>query len=408
MTKILNISPYFWPEEIGSAPYSTDLAIYLAKHGHDVKTVAFRPHYPSIEQFEKWATGVHDTETHDGVQIERVPVNERGSGGFKGRIRNDLRLLRRLIVGALTGRFKNTEVIVAYVPSIFTLFGAKAIRLVTGAQIIAVVHDIESGLAHSLGITNSDKLLRLMRFIERIGLNFSDRVVVLSEGMKQELIGIGCKKPIDIISIWGVLAPQKEIDDSKRPILLYSGNFGKKQNIDQLFPLLERLTNEGPEVDVIMRGGGSERDRIENEVKKRGIKNVEFLPLVPAKEFMSALQDANIHLVPQAQNVANYALPSKLFSIMSAGRAFVCVASADSPLSDLTKKSQAGLCISPGDDDRLYQEICRLIASPETQIQMGKNGRDFIDSNMNRNTILNSFETLIESVQMDTDRSKYK
>lgn len=395
MTRVLYLSPYFWPEEIGSAPYSSELAFHLAAKGHDVQAVTFRPHYPSIAPFEAWADGKRDQEQHAAVNISRVPVNDRGSGGFKDRIRNDLRFLRKIIGDALRGRFKRTDSIVAYVPSVLTLYGAKIASWITGAPILAIVHDIESGLAGALGITRSGMMLVAMQFVERIGLNFADRVVVLTEGMAEELRRIGCRRPIDVISIWGSAAPEVPIDASARPVLLYSGNFGKKQNIDQLLPLLDRLSREDVPVDVIMRGGGSERERIAGEIASRGIGNVQFLPLVPADEFMSALQGANIHLVPQAMNVANYALPSKLFSIMSAGRPFICIAQPESPLDNLARSSGAGLCIPPGDDDALYTAVSQLLADTPRQIEMGRNGQNFIRIHMDRESILSAFEKLI-------------
>jgi len=257
------------------------------------------------------------------------------------------------------------------------------------------VHDIESGLASSLGIASNGLVLKILQRVERIGFNFADKVVVLTEGMKTEVENIGCRRPIEVISIWGEVGPDVPIDPSARPSVMYSGNFGKKQNIDQLLPFFELLTKNKIDVDIVMRGGGSERDRIEAEVVKREIANTKFLPLVPSAEFMASLQAVNIHLVPQALNVANYALPSKLFTIMSAGRPFVCVAAKDSPLDRLAEQSQAGLCIPPGDPTQLYEAVSDLLADPDKQVTMGRNGQNFIAEHMSRDSILDRYTTLV-------------
>lgn len=208
MTRILYVSPYFWPEEIGSAPCCSDLAFHLAAQGHEVRTVAFRPHYPAIEPFGAWAGGVRDRESKSGVEIERVAVQACGAGGFKDRLRNDIRFFGHMIFGALGRRFRKTDAIVAYVPSLLTVFGAKAVKLAIGAPILAVVHDIESGLASSLGIIRNSLTLRIMRLVERIGVNFADQVVVLTEGMAEELRGMGARRPIKVVSIWGSVVPE--------------------------------------------------------------------------------------------------------------------------------------------------------------------------------------------------------
>lgn len=402
--RVLYLSPYFWPEEIGSGPYCTDVARYLVGSGCDVATIAFRPHYPSAEYFSDWAGGARDEEAYEGIGISRVPVDAGGAGGgggFLGRVRNDLRYLSRVAGGALRGRFRDTDVVVACVPSIFTLYAARAVRLRTGARIVAVVHDIESGLASALGIASGGMMLRIMRLVERIGLSFADHVIVLTQGMKEELQAIGCRKPISVLSIWASAGAERPIDREARPRLMYSGNFGRKQNLDQLLPLFQRLSAEDAPVDVVLRGGGSERDRFEAEIEKRGVRNVRFLPLAPADEFMPSLQSANIHLVPQAQNVANYALPSKLFSIMSAGRPFICIAEEGSPLDSLSRTSGAGLCLRPGDEEGLFEAVRDLLADPERQDALGRNGQTFVQRHMDRDTILAAYRGIIASAQSE-------
>lgn len=393
--RILYLSPYYWPEEIGSSAYCTDLALWLKDHGHDVRVVAFRPHYPKPEQFAAWTDGSRDEETEHGIPISRVAVDGRGGGGFKDRIKNDLKYLWSVVSSAVRGRFRGTDVVVAYVPSILTLYAALAVRLLTGARTIGVVHDIESGLASSLGLANSKALLFVMRLVERFGLNRVHEVVVLTEGMAEELRDIGCKRPIHVLSIWAEVAPRVELEAGKAATILYSGNFGKKQNLDQLLPLIERLDRERPDIRVVFRGDGSEKARLMAEVEGRGLSNTTFVPLVPADQFVSALQEASVHLVPQALNVANYALPSKLFSIMSVGRPHVCIAETGSPLDLLTRKSGGGICVQPGDEDALFRAVADLADDVARLNAMGDAGRAFVTREMNRATILAAYEEII-------------
>ena len=393
--RVLYLSPYYWPEEIGSAAYCTDLALWLKGRGFDVRVVAFRPHYPSPDEFTAWSMGARDEEVSHGIPISRVPVHGRGGGGFKRRILNDLSFLSTVCKRALRGEFRSTDVVVAYVPSILTLYAAVLVRLLTGAPIVGVVHDIESGLAAALGIARSKPLLFGMRLVERFGLNRARDIVVLTDGMADELRAIGCRRPITTLSIWAETAPAKVIPDNEPQTILYSGNFGKKQNLDQLLPLIERLNRERCEIRIMLRGEGSEKARFEEEIALRRVSNTFFMPLVSAAEFVPALQAANIHLVPQALNVANYALPSKLFSIMAAGRPYVCIAETGSPLDLLTARSGAGLCVAPGDEDGLFSAVNSLLDDVSRQNAMGEAGRAFVEHYMDRATILAAYESII-------------
>ena len=59
---ILYLSPCFWPEQVGSAAYCTDLALHLQAEGHRLRVEAFRPHYPDAKHFPAWADGARDDE----------------------------------------------------------------------------------------------------------------------------------------------------------------------------------------------------------------------------------------------------------------------------------------------------------------------------------------------------------
>jgi colanic acid biosynthesis glycosyl transferase WcaI len=392
---ILYLSPYFWPEEIGSAPYSTELAVWLQEQGHELQVVAFRPHYPKIEDFGAWSGGARDEETIGDVRISRIPVSERGAGGLKERLKNDIRFLLEVWRRAIRGKFRGTDMIVAYVPSILTLFAALPVTWLTGSRMVAIVHDIESGLASSLGLASNKMLLSVMHFVERLALNRAGHVVVLTEGMKSELQKIGCRRPISVISIWASLAPEAAIQSASPVKLMYSGNFGKKQNLDQLVPLIKRLSDENRPIRVVMQGDGSEKGRLQRLFQDAGISNTEFGPLVPSSEFVDSLQSASIHLVPQALNVANYALPSKLFSIMSVGRPFVCIAEPGSPLDLLTQKSGAGLCVPPSEEGRLFEEIVSLAGDIDGLREKGRNGRAYVSTHMNKEQIMQMYHAIL-------------
>jgi colanic acid biosynthesis glycosyl transferase WcaI len=392
--RILYLSPYFWPEEIGSAPYCTDLALWLRGGGHDVHVVAFRPHYPSARPFLDWSDGSRDRDTLDGIGISRVPVAGRGSGGFKDRLKNDLAFLRHVLRAAVGGKFRGTDVVVAYVPSTLTLYGAFAVRLVTGARIVAVVHDIESGLAKTLGIATGSSLSFLMKLAERVGLNRAERVVALTDGMRDELRAIGCRRPMDVLSIWASPPPAAPLPAAGPTVVMYSGNFGRKQNLEQLLPAFKRLSRELP-VRIVLRGDGQEWLAFRARIDDAGIANVDFLPLAPAADFMSALQAAHVHLVPQAENVANYSIPSKVFSIMASGRPFISIAAPGSPLDKLARQSGAGICVAPKNDEALYRAIADLAGDIDRQRRMGEAGRLYVDTHMNKPLILEAYEKLI-------------
>src|SRR5690606_32305280 len=152
--------------------------------------------------------------------------------------------------------------------------------------------------------------------------------------------------------------------------------------LDQIVPLVRRLDACRPDVRIILRGSGSERARIERILQGQGVSNTVFQELVPAAELAASIQAAHLHLVPQASNVANYALPSKLVSIMAAGRPFLAIAEPGSPSDHLARASGAGLCLPPGDEAALFETVIRILGDPSAMRAMGCAGREFVRKNM--------------------------
>ena len=208
--RIVYLSPYFWPEETGSAPYCTDLALALAEAGAELAVESFRPHYPDAGRYPGWQDGTRDRETWQGMAIARAPVRPRAGAGAMRRLGNDLGHLRHVLAGLLAGRFRGAGTVIAYVPSVLTLYAAALLRLVTRAPVVAVVHDIESGLAGALGLVRGRGIVRALRALERFGLNRADRGRGPDRGMRDGLRALGCTRPISVLPIWAEVAPRAD------------------------------------------------------------------------------------------------------------------------------------------------------------------------------------------------------
>ncbi|MBB5752651.1 glycosyltransferase family 4 protein [Prosthecomicrobium pneumaticum] len=390
---VLMLAPYYWPEAIGSAPYCTDLAGVLAARGHPVRVLALRPHYPDPAPFVAWADGSRDVEWRDGVAIRRVPTPGRAGGGAAARLRKDLRYAAAVASMALRPPRPMPQAILVFVPSALALAAAAFVKWRTGARLIAVVHDVESGLAAATGLMRQPVLLALLRAVERFGLAAADRRVVPTQPMAAALRRLGCRGAIDILPLWARSAPPAPLPPLDRPVLGYGGSFGAKHGLETLVPLARALALRLPAARLVLRGEGAERRRL--GAAFAGLGNVAFEDLVPAGRLAAALQAAHLHLVPQAPGVADYALPSKALSIMAAGRAFIAVAPPGSPLAHLAERSGGGVAVPPGDPAALVAVVEALLADSARLEAMGRAGRAHIGAHMEAALVLPRYAELV-------------
>ena len=395
--KVLFVTQQFAPEPIGSGPYMAEMAAFAADQGAEVTVFTCRPFYPDDAVGAAYRDGSRDDERKGRLRVVRVAPWLPHKRGAIGRILSEgMFLLRGL--AALAGRIlKRHETVVSLCPSIFSvLLGNLATR--RGGRHVAVVHDIQSGLASGLGMVRSGHLVRIMRWLERQILNRADLVLVLSETMRAQLLAQGVRTPIAILPIWvdtEAVKPMPSPREDDTPVVLYSGNLGRKQGLDQIVEMAKHLKRRKVAARVVIRGAGSEAANLAARVEYEGLDNVEFRPLVSKSNLGTSLAEGDILLVPQNGRIADFAVPSKIFAIMAAGRPFIAAAPPGSLLWKMREKSHSHLCVAAGDAKALADAVERLTWDPTLRDELGRNGRDYAVRHHDRKVVLGQFAAFL-------------
>ena len=385
MTKarILVVTLYYWPEKAGSAPPVQQMAEVLAEAGNAVQVLTARPAYPEMRVYPEYAGGARDQEQHQGVSIQRLPLaSYRPGGSLRSRLLTEasfaLRAWWRLL------RAPRPEVVIAVCPSTLVVL---AVRLAFSRRVrcLALVHDLQSGLATSLVLAPRSAIGALLRALERAALQPMARIVTLSGAMAQAIRALGVTTPISLI-------PPTVDDQRIQPLpepsgpfrLLYSGNLGRKQGLEQLIDLATVLQRRGNPATLIIRGDGNHRAALQQRAASLALSNLRFDPLWPAERLAEGLAEGHIHLVPQNPAGAAFAVPSKIYSIMAAGRPFICTAEPGSPLDQLRADSDAFVICPPNQPEKLADAVERLIADNAERARLGRNGRAYVEQHAGR------------------------
>jgi colanic acid biosynthesis glycosyl transferase WcaI len=70
--RVLIFGINYWPEPTGIAPYTTEIAEYMAARGARVKVIAGLPHYPDWRVAPPYDKGFRFRQVHNGVEIIRL------------------------------------------------------------------------------------------------------------------------------------------------------------------------------------------------------------------------------------------------------------------------------------------------------------------------------------------------
>jgi colanic acid biosynthesis glycosyl transferase WcaI len=394
---LLIVTRHYAPEPTGSAPVLAEMAQWLARNGYDVEVLTVRPSYPERRITPGYERGQKDRTVENGVKVRRIAAWLAPSKKLLARALPELKFFVDLVMGRLVGRFRSRATVVSLCPSIFTVMGALTLVKAGGVH-VAVVHDIPSGLGAALGLDSSKLTARLLRRIERWTLNHADQIVTLSEGMANQLRAIGVTRPIMVIppNVDTVRIRPMPRPAGAPPTVMYSGNLGRKQGLNQLVDLAKVMRDKAPHVRILIRGEGTGRDDLAESLTAEGLDNVRLEPLAPLAALAESLAEGDVHLVPQLGAGADFAVPSKVFAIMAAGRTLVATASEGSPLARLAADSQAFICTPLDNPEAFADAVIALLADASRRAKMGENARDYVEANASTHACMTKFQTCLD------------
>lgn len=393
--RVLMVAQSYWPEPAGSAPMMTDLASAFAAAGAETTVLTARPNYPGHRVYDGYADGSHDRSMVDGVRIERLFTIPPKGGGMKARLVHEGVLHAGFLAARARGRVGRHQAVLSLCPSILSVAVANRFKA-PGGRHIAIVHDIQSGLAGALGMGGGGAL-KAIRALERDALNRADGAVVLSEAMREVLIELGVRRPIAVV-------PPHVDSDVIRPLprppghpptVLYSGAFARKQGLEQVLEMARHLQILRPDARILLRGQGGLEEELKAQAVALGLTNTEFAPLAAKERLAEAMAEGDVHLVPQRPEGAAFAMPGKAVTILAAGRPFVCTCLPGSTLARLEGEIDAFVSTPPDAPEAMAKAVAALLADPDRRAAMGRRGRAWVEANASRPAVLARYASLL-------------
>jgi glycosyltransferase involved in cell wall biosynthesis len=128
-------------------------------------------------------------------------------------------------------------------------------------------------------------------------------------------------------------------------VVMYSGNWGLTHNLESIVYIAEAL-RDNDHICFVLIGDGEKRNKIEQLVKEKNLKNTLLLPYQDKKTLPYSLACADIGIITLSKGAENVSVPSKTYSTLAAGSVILALASEDSELGLLVRKYKCGAIIS--------------------------------------------------------------
>ena len=402
--KILILPAYEYPEEVARSHLARDRNAAFVENDVQIDIVAPSPcRGLSDEDYKKYKKIPHESFEEGKINIYRFPMYREGRNPVLRAVRYSLCWLRQRRAAM---KRDYDLMLVGSTPPIQGLLGAVAKK--KRKPFVYMCQDIFPDSLAGTGLAKKGGLLwRIGSFISNRVYNYADRIIVISDDFRKNLISKGVpEEKIEAIYNWvdeNAVQPVRDEDNelfaefgiSRQGFrVVYAGNLGNAQNIGIIVEAARRLAG----VQFIIFGKGGLEDEIRATKEREHLDNLTILPLQPYERVSKVYGLGNVCVVACKPGLGGAAMPSKTWSIMSSGRA-VLANFDEGELKEIVEKNDCGVFTHAGDVQEFVDAIRTLAASPERCSEMGRNGRQFILENLTKEVGTRKYVEVIRSFE---------
>lgn len=401
---ILFLTNYF-PPEVGTGPHQAhEMGEWLVNDGHNVTIVTGFPRYNVPVLPKEYRGRLLVRETTAGMDVFRIntPISYGASRWSRGMAQ----LLSPPAI-ALRAMFCNRpDVVITVSPPLLLATVARWIARRFRAPCVVYVTDLFPQTIVDAGLLRNRSLIKFFEGLERRAYKKSSGIAVLSERTKQYVVNRGAKSDnVAVVPSWAdidAIRPASRMNDFRKTnglqdkfVVLFAGTMGFFQGLNTVIDAAKQLANE-PDLVFLMVGDGAERGGLEQQAT--GLSNVKFLPIQPKSVYPQVLAACDVALVTLRPEVSTPTVPSKLMTIMAAGRPVLASLPPDAGM-DVERHisaAQCGLFVPAGDPTKLAAAILQMKQGREnTTLTMGINARHYVEKHLSRDECGRKFRNLL-------------
>jgi len=402
--KILIVTPHFYPENFRI----NDFALAFKNRGHKVTVLTGVPDYPDGIFFHGYGIFKKNRETYKGLKIYRAPLIPRGSGSS---VRLALNYISFVVGGTFTALFllkKKLDIIFVFEPSPITVgLPAIFIKKIKRIPICFWVLDLWPESVVSAGNLKTDIIPRILSPIVKFIYNNSDKILVSSNGFIDSIEEKGInRKKIEYFPQWAeplfkLVKPDKYLlgkIPTKSFKIMFAGNIGEAQDFPSILEAA-RILKDDKSIQWIILGGGRKEPWVRSKIDEYQLENCFHLfgsfPLEKMPAFYSHA-DAMLFSL-KSEYIFSITVPAKVQSYLACGKPILAMI--DGEGASIIQEANAGLVCPAEKPCDLAKNITRMKKLPsEVIVGMGKNARDYYDTNFEREFLFNKAEHLFNSM----------
>ena len=393
------VSAYFAPEITPITHLYANLAEDFCRYGARVSVVTNLPSRGLTEEERKKYLARAKETTPEGYEIHRVGLKTRERKNF---LLRGLRFFTN--THALYRAAKALQADVYLLGSMPPFLGLVGAQLSRRARTVYILQDIFPDSMVAMGkFTEWHPVVRVSRRMEQRIYRRNSAFVTLSEDMKRTLVARGIEPhKIAVIPNWADTDAIQPIPREENPLFeelglprerfyaVYAGTLGILQEPDVLLDAA-KLLREERDIRFVIFGDGALLEHVKGRIAHEEIHNVLLFPLYPSGRVSEVYSLGDAALVPLKKGVTRFAMPSKTWSALAAGRPVIVCADAGSEWARSIEHESYGVCVAPGEPQEMADAVLQLHASTVPLEELGARARCYACEHASRDAATRAY-----------------
>lgn len=402
--KLLILTQYF-PPEVG-APQNRlfELAVRLKKLGIDVSVLTAMPNYPQMQIYKGY-----EGKNYVYEEIETIPVHRASIFLPKSKsiIQRLLNYFSFVYSSAKVGvkKIGKVDVILCESPPLFLGYSAMYLKRKKKAKLIFNVSDLWPESAEKLGVVTNKYMLKLAYNLEEKLYKKSVLVTGQTQGICKSInerftdvktywlpngVDVSYYNPALVQSNWR----QENGFQANDILFLYAGIIGLAQGLEIILHAADKLRQHS-HIKFILLGSGPVKEQLQALKNEKQLNNVFFFDAVSKKEMPQIVQAIDVSIIPLKKlELFLGAIPSKIFENLAMEKAVIL--GVDGEARELfVNQGRCALYSEPENVEDLVSNVLKLAENEELRLELGKQGRLYVETSFNRDIIAQKFYQLI-------------
>ncbi len=397
--RILVLCPHFEPDTAPTGEVMTAICEQWVAQGCELEIVTSLPWYKDHAVADGWTGRLVRTQDEPWGRVRRwhpfpadkgrLVARAAAFGGFT------------LVAGAdAVVAARRCDVVFAMSPPLTLGAAGWAAAWRGRAPLVFNVQDVFPDAAVETGVLRSTRAAAAAARLERWIYRRAAAVTALSEGMAENIRAkLGqddsgkADNPDKVVVIpnmadVGRIVPSDrqnpyraalgESGDPANTVVMYAGNLGHSQPLELVVEAARRFAGAGrDDVQFVINGDGVARPMLAEAAEN--LDNLHLVGWQPPELLGEVLAAADLHLVLLREGLGTTSVPSKVYSVLAAGRPVLAAVDRGSEIKRLLADSGGGRTVDPADIDAFCAAVGEMVDDPEGLAEMGRRGREYAE-----------------------------